>query len=71
MFSNAIYEALKIFKPIYTLGLNLDTSGINRFFVASVKIFPTHEPLDHVLDVEKKEIFFSKVRNPGRYRCDY
>jgi len=28
--------------------------------VASVKIFPTHAPLDHVLDVEKKNIFFPK-----------
>ena len=29
--------------------------------MASVKIFTTHAPLDHVMDVEKKIIFFSKL----------
>ena len=32
----------------------------SRFCMASVKISTTHEPLDHVLDVEKKKKFFSK-----------
>ena len=53
-------RALKIFKPIYTLGIKSWHFRNYRFFVASVKIFPTHAPLNLVLNVEKKNIFFPK-----------
>ena len=54
MFSNAIYDG---FKPIYTFDLLSRTCSI---LYGKCQNFHYHEPLDHVLDVEKKKKFFSK-----------